>query len=111
MRNQGTLRMALACAALLGALSMVVWRQSRALEALRALDAARADHVLLESARASVIREIELLESRSRIVETAGARLGLHVPSGSEIVILQLPRSESAPSERPAARVALAVRP
>ena len=109
MRNQGTLRMAIACAALLGALSMVVWRQSRALEALRALDAARAEHVMLESARASVIREIELLESRSRIVATAGARLGLHVPSGNEIVILQLPSAADERAPR-AARVALAVR-
>ncbi len=110
MRNQGTLRMAIACAALLGSLSLVVWRQSRALEALRALDGARAEHVLLESSRATLTREIQLLESRSRIVDVAGNRFGLHVPNGSEIVILQLP-SESAPHDaRPSPRIAMAVR-
>jgi hypothetical protein len=114
MRSQGTLRIAIACAALLSSLSLVVWRQSRALEALRALDAARADHVLLESSRAALTREIEQLESRTRIVETASARLGLHVPSGDEIVILQLPPESVDPAARgvprPAQHVALAVR-
>jgi cell division protein FtsL len=109
MRNQGTLRIALACAAVLGSLSMVVYRQSRALETLRELDKARNEHVMLESARATVTREIQQLESRSRIVTTAGDRLGLHVPSGNEIVILQLP-SGTEPNARPAAHVALAVR-
>src|SRR5690606_2569773 len=109
MRNQGTLRIALSCAALLGSLSMVVWRQGRALEVLRALDDARSEHVLLESSRASLLREIQLLESRSRIVAVANERLGLHVPSGREIVILQLPSADE-PVSRPASRLALGAR-
>ena len=110
MRNQGTLRVALACAAFLGSLSLVVWRQSRALEVLRDLDVARNEHVMLESSRATLTREIETLESRNRIVATASSRLGLHVPSGSEIVILQLPSSASERDERNAPRVAMEVR-
>lgn len=111
MKSHGTLRIALSFAALLGSLSMVVYRQGRALEVLRALDDARREHVLLESRRATLTREIQLLESRSRIVAVAGSRLGLHVPSGSEIVILQLPQDRSDRPDRPAPRVALAVRP
>jgi cell division protein FtsL len=110
MRNQGTLRIALACAALLAALSGVVYRQSRALEALRALDTARNEHTMLESSRASLSREIQDLESRNRIVAVAGERLGLHIPSGSEIVILQLPSRGSEENARTTARVAMAVR-
>ena len=110
MRNRGTLRVALACAAFLGSLSMVVWRQSRAMEVLRALDVARNEHAMLESSRATLIREIQLLESRSRIVTTAGSRYGLHVPSGSEIVILQLPSENATSTGRAPARVAMEVR-
>ena len=108
MRNQGTLRIAIACAALLGSLSLVVWRQGRAMETLRALDEARRTHVILESSRASLMREIEELESRSRIVAVAGARLGLHVPSGDEIVILQLPAARTSVPVGSASRVAVA---
>ena len=111
MKSQGTLRIALSCAALLSSLSLVVYRQGRALEVLRELDATRREHVLLESRRATLSREIELLESRSRIVSVAGSMLGLHVPSGEEIVILQLPEGRGEEPARPAARVALAVRP
>ncbi len=110
MRSQGTLRIAIACATLMGSLSMVVWRQSRSMEALRVLDKARAEHVMLESSRAVLVREIQDLESRNRIVATASARLGLHVPNGSEIVILQLPSQDAVRDVRPAPRIALAVR-
>lgn len=109
MRNQGTLRIALACAALMGSLGLVVYRQSRAFEVLRALDGARHERVLLESVRASTLREIEKLESRSRIVAVAGERLGLHVPNASEIVILQLPATTPS-RDRSLSRVALEVR-
>ena len=106
MRNQGTLRIALAAAALMGSLGLVVYRQSRALESLRELDGERRNLVLLESTRATTLREIEKLESRNRIVAVAGERLGLHVPTASEIVILQLPAVAPAVARTPA-RVAL----
>lgn len=84
----GTIRVALAFAALLASLSLVVWRQSRALETLRSLDALRAERAVLEAERSSLVREIQRLESRSRLVAVGAARLGLRVPSGDEIVIL-----------------------
>lgn len=91
MRTRGTLRFGLAVAALFAAFSLVVWRQSRALEVLRSLDAARSERAILESQRAAVQREIQLLESRANVVAVAGQRLGLRPPFASEIVILRLP--------------------
>lgn len=100
MRNRGTLRFGLAIAALFAALSLVVWRQSRALEELRLLDAARSERAILESERAVLQRTIQELEGRERIVRVAGERLGLHAPSASELVILRLPREQPAPARR-----------
>jgi cell division protein FtsL len=107
MKSQGTLRLALAFAALFGSLSLVVWRQSRALEALRELDAARAERAMLESQRTTLSRKIQELEGRARIVAVAGARLGMHPAEASELVILQLPPAPAAEVHR-GARLALA---
>jgi cell division protein FtsL len=90
-QGNGAIRIGLACVLLFAAMSLVVWRQSRALEALRALDAARADRALLQAERAELQREIQHLESRARIVAVAGEQLGLRVPAAAEIVILQHP--------------------
>ena len=96
MRTRGTLRFGIAAAALFAALSLVVWRQSRALEVLRALDGVRAERALLESERARLQRSIQKLESRPELVAVAGARFGLRPPAASEIVILWLPATRPA---------------
>lgn len=90
-RGSGAIRMGIACAVLFASLSLVVWRQSRALEQVRLLDVARSSRALLEAERTQLQREIQRLESRSRILAVAGSRLGLRVPSAQEIVILQEP--------------------
>jgi hypothetical protein len=90
-RGTGAIRMGVACALLFGALSTVVWRQSRVLEELRGLDAARAERVLLQAERSELQRSIQRLESRAHVVAAAGQRLGLRVPAGTEIVFLQPP--------------------
>ena len=87
--NAGLIRLALAFAALLGSMSLVVWRQSRALELGRDLDQLRTSRAIVEAERSELSRRITYLESRSRLVDEA-ARLGLHVPSTDEMVILQL---------------------
>jgi cell division protein FtsL len=84
--------MGIACTLLFGSLSMVVWRQSRALEELRALDAARAERALLQAERSELQRAIQGLESRTRIVAVARERFGLRTPAGDEIVFLQAPK-------------------
>jgi len=83
-------RMALLIVALLASLTLVVWRQSRALEALRRLEAVRSERVVEEARRASLTRRVEQLESRAHVSETARLRLGMRLPAGDEIVILPL---------------------
>lgn len=90
MRAQpGLVRFALSFALLLSSLGLVVWRQSRALESLRQLDAVRQERALLEAERSILLGRIQRLESRSRIV-AAGSDLGLRIPAGGEIVVLPL---------------------
>lgn len=88
--HTGTIRLALCFALLLAALTMVIWRQSQALETLRALDKLRDNRALAEAARADLSRKIEQLESRAHVVAAARDRLGMRVPAAAEIVILPL---------------------
>src|SRR5688572_372318 len=88
--HSGTIRLALAFAALLGALTMVIYRQSRALEVLRAADEMRSARVIAEAERSELARTVQTLQSRARVVTDARTRLGMHVPSAEEIVILPL---------------------
>lgn len=80
--------LALALAALLASLSFVTWRQSRALEVMAALDRVRQERALAVAERAELERRIQVLESRGRAVPAARARLGMHTPGASEMVIL-----------------------
>lgn len=75
---------------LLGSLTMVVWRQSRALEMQRSLEAVRHERAVEESRRAALLGEVEQLESRGRVTRAAEARFGMRLPAGDEIVILPL---------------------
>lgn len=90
-RGNGAIRMGAACALFFASLSLVVWRQSRALDELRGLDAARAERAQLQAERSAFQREIQHLESRPRILAVAGERLGMRVPTHSEIIFLQAP--------------------
>lgn len=92
MMKKGTpvVRTALLFALLLGSLTLVVWRQSYALEVLRELDGVRRERVVAEARRAALTRRVEQLESRARVSEVARARFGMRLPSGDEIVILPL---------------------
>ena len=98
--HAGLLRVVLAFAALLVSLSLVVWRQSRALEVLRELDALRTERAIAEAMRSELTRGIEYLESRARVVRDA-ARLGLRVPSSDAGEIVILPLSEGAAAVSP----------
>jgi cell division protein FtsL len=90
MRHQHVGRWGLLLALLLGSLTLVVWRQSQALAVLRELDAVKRERVLEEARRASLVRRIESLESRSRITTEARDRFGMRLPTGDELVILPL---------------------
>lgn len=91
-----TLMLALGFAVLLGSLSAVIWRQSRALESQRRAEELRDDAALFEAQRAQLAHRIQELEARGRVVEVAGARLGMHVPTSDEIVLLSATRAAEA---------------
>lgn len=84
------IRASLLLAALLGSLTLVVWRQSEALSMLRELEAVQQERVVEEARRSSLARRVEELESRARVSTVARERLGMRVPTGSELVILPL---------------------
>lgn len=87
-RLAGTSVVALATAVLLASLSLVAWRQARALEALEILDGFRRELVLGQAEMADFHSRIRVLESRGRIVPEARDELGMRIPEASEIVIL-----------------------
>jgi len=80
-------RAAVTFAFLVCALGFVTWRQSRALEAHRALDDLRRQASVAHAEMVELEREIQVLRSRTRIV-AAAERLGLRTPEASEQVIL-----------------------
>jgi hypothetical protein len=84
----GGLRAAASVGVLLLALGLVVWRQSRALEALAEVDEVRSRRAVLEAERTELERRIQTLESRGWVLPEAGRRLGLRTPQADEIVIL-----------------------
>jgi cell division protein FtsL len=100
--HAGTIRLALAFAALLASLTLVIWRQSNALTVLRSVDQMRGARVIAEAERSELVRRIQTLESRTRVVADARDRLGMHVPSANEIVILPLSAPATVDMKTPA---------
>jgi cell division protein FtsB len=69
-------------------LGFLTWRQSRTFEAHVALDDVRREVAVAVAERVELEREIQVLESRARIVPEAQRRLGMHTPDASEQRIL-----------------------
>lgn len=88
MRSHFLLRAAFGVVVLLGALALVPWRQSRALEVQTRLTRLKNQVSDAVSKRADLERRIQFLESRARVVPAARERLGMHTPVGDELVIL-----------------------
>lgn len=84
----GSLLVVLAVALLLAALSLVTWRQSRALEDLAELDHLRREISLMSAERNELERRIQSLESRGSVVPAARERLRMRAPTAEEIVLL-----------------------
>ena len=81
-------RAAVAVALLVGSLGYVTWRQSRALETLAEWDEVRRRAAVARAQVVELEREIQVLTSRARVVPEARARLEMHTPDASELVIL-----------------------
>jgi cell division protein FtsL len=86
--EESRVKLALVTLVLVASLTLVAWRQGRALEALAALDAVRHERALAEAERSELERRIEYLESRVRVVPEARSRLQMHTPEDSEMRIL-----------------------
>jgi cell division protein FtsL len=88
MMGRGLLRTVFGAVILLGALALVPWRQSRALEVQMHLAQLRSQMSVAVAEHADLERNIQFLESRARVVPAARDRLGMHTPAGTELVIL-----------------------
>lgn len=73
---------------LLGSLMVVTWRQTRGRDLEQELSLTRQRHANAEAERVELVRRIEQLRSRARIVKVARTRLGMHIPTDREIVFL-----------------------
>ena len=87
-RLAGTSLVALAVSVLLASLSLVAWRQARAIETLEQVDSLRRELTLSEAELADLEQRVTLLESRGRVVPEAGEGWGMRVATASEIVYL-----------------------
>lgn len=70
---------------------IVYARQTAGIRAARELADLRARRADLEGRRAALERRIRTAESRAVLVPRAQTRLGLHLPSDSEIVLIPAP--------------------
>lgn len=77
-------------AVFVGSLGLVTWRQSRTFEAHVELDELRRGGSVAAAERIELERTIQVLESRTRVVPVAIERLDMHMPGGSEQIILAL---------------------
>lgn len=90
---------------LLGALALVVWRQSLGLELERAQRVIEARNERADAERVEVTRSLQTLQSRARVVRHARDSLNMRLPEDDEIVLIPVPRADiPAPSAVAAAR-------
>ena len=87
-RMSDSKRVAIAVGALLASLSVVTWRQMRALEVLEELHDLGQEIEVVSAVRKDLLGETQYLESRGRVVPEARERLGMHNPAADEIVYL-----------------------
>ena len=87
-RLAGSSLVALAVAAFLASLSLVTWRQARALQVLEWNDQLQREQSLARAEGEELRRRIHVLESRGRVVREAEGRLGMQISSST--VLLQL---------------------
>lgn len=92
-RHRAAVEVAAWVVLLLGALFLVVWRQTRAIAFENELRAVRTELELTEARQVEFARQIQTLSTRARISRVAAGDLGMHVPSEAEIVFLPMPFS------------------
>ncbi len=91
MRLKGRHWVAVWLVAFLAVTWLVYARQAAAIHDARELTEMRARRANLEGRRAALDRRIRAAESRAVLVPRAQAKLGLHLPADSEMILLPLP--------------------
>jgi len=71
----------------------VIWRRSYGIARARELDVLERQRTSLEARKARLESEIRDLSSRARLAPVAERRLGMRIPSDSQVVILRRPSS------------------
>lgn len=84
--------------ALLGALWLVIARQTAALNAARALADTREERAALEGRRAELERRVRTAQSRAVLLPRA-QRQGLRLPADTEIILLPAPPQPPQPPQ------------
>lgn len=92
MRGLYGLSLMAASVALLAAMFGAVHRGAKGRERARVVETLEEQRLALEAQRAELMRRIEQLSGRSRVVQAAAA-IGLRLPGEGELVILELPGS------------------
>ena len=82
-RPGGSTVVTLGVALLLGSLSLVMWRQARAMETLAEVDVLQREQALARAEGVELKRRIQVLESRGRVVPAASSRLGMEIAPGT----------------------------
>jgi hypothetical protein len=83
--------------AFLGAAWVVIARQTAAIRDARALSVLRDERATLEGQRAELERRIREAEGRTELVPLARTRLGLHLPTDTEMILLPVPMPAASP--------------
>ena len=94
-RGGGILRVAALLVVILGALAVVVGRQTKGVALQREIREIEGERAVAEAARLELETRIQSLQSRARVVRVARERLRMHLPADSEVVLVPL-RPEAA---------------
>jgi cell division protein FtsL len=95
-RGGGILRVAMLLVLLLGALAVVVGRQTDGVALHREIRELEGERAVAEAARLELQTRIQSLQTRARVVRVARERLDMHLPADSEVVLVPLPREGAA---------------
>jgi len=87
-RSEAAIWFATSMVLLLAALSVVVWRRSRTLEALASRESLNREISLAEAELTELQRHIQHLEGYGRVVLETRERLGMKTAGAEDIVIL-----------------------
>lgn len=95
-RGGGILRVAALLVVILGALAVVVGRQTKGVALHREIREIEGERAVAEAARLELETRIQALQSRARVVRVARERLRMHLPADSEVVLVPLPPEAAA---------------